>query len=194
MGDTSSKLIAGELEFPNIKLKEHMVKQQKRAHRTNSHQLDINSAGLQTLIFQARMESASDSQSPPRFIGQNGRSPIPTTHNTKHLLPDGTCSRKIKRSKKDSEVQTVKPSLIVVRKLTRGKGVSNRQITVPPQQLYVPMPFVEDDEISVRHPSVPASQHDVAASGPDIGDERTSIQPVEPMNDISEVAMDNPQG
>lgn len=190
MGDTSSKLIAGELEFPNIKLKRHMVKQQERANQTNSHQLDTNSAGLE--LFQTRMESASDSQSPPRFIGQNGRSPIPTTHNTKRLLPDGTRSRIVKRSKKDSDVQIVKPSLIVVLKLTRGKGVSNRQITVPPPQPYVPMPLVEDGEISVRHPSVPASQRDAAVTGPDIEDERTSVQPVEPMNDISEVAMDNP--
>lgn len=194
MGKTPSKLIAGELEFPNTKLKEHMAKQHERINRTNSHQLDTNTAELETLPFQARKESASDSQSPPRFTGQNRRSPIPTTQNTKRLLPDDTSRRKAKRSKKDSDVQTVKPSLIVVLKLTRGKGVSNRQTTMPPQQPYVPVPFVEDDEISVRYPSLPASHPDVIASGPEIGVGQTSVQPVEPMNDISEVATDNPHG
>lgn len=194
MGKTPSKLIAGELEFPNTKLEEHMAKQQERINRTNSHQPDTNTAELETLPFQARMESASDSQSPPRFTGQNVRSPIPTTQNTKRLLPDDASRRKAKRSKKDSDVQTVKPSLIIVLKLTRGKGVSNRQTTMPPQQPYVPVPFVEDDEISVRHPSVPVSQPDVIASDPEIGVEQTSVQPVEPMNDISEVATDNPYG
>lgn len=191
MGKTPSKLIAGELEFPNIKLKEHMAKQQERTNRTNSRQLDTNSAGLETLPFQARMESASDSQSPPRFVDQNRRSPILTTHNTKRLLPDDARRRIAKKSKKDSDVQTVRPSLIVVLKLTRGKGVSNRQTTMPPQQSCIPIPFAEDDEISIKHPSVPASHPDVVASDPEIGVEQTSVQSVEPMNDISEVVMDN---
>ncbi|GAB7323901.1 hypothetical protein MBLNU13_g07330t2 [Cladosporium sp. NU13] len=201
MGATPTKLIEAELEFPNIKLKEHM-KQRERTNRTDSYQLDANSAGIETLPFQARMENPSvyrASQSPPTLLGQNERSFTPTTRNIKRPLPGDPRSRRVKRSKNGSDVQTTKPTLIVVLKLTRGKGAANRPTTMPPeppQQPHVPISFIEVDEIFVRHPSVPPGRHDAVASDAEIRDERTSIQHLvldqDSMNDISEVAMDGP--
>ena len=197
MGATPTKLLEAELEFPNFELEGYMMEQHRRMNRTDSNQLDTNSGRLELLPSQARMGNQSvyeTSQSPPRRLGQNERSPIPTTQNIKRPLPGDAPSRKTKRNKRHPDVHVIKPSLVVVLKLTRGKGVSNRPTTMPPQQPRVLIPSVEADEISLRHSSVPVSRHNVVASDAEIGDERTSIQPIvshqDPTNDISEVAMD----
>jgi len=197
MGNTPTKLVEAELGPRNTKLKRLMTEQRGRTNRTESHQLDRNSAGLESRPSQARMESSSayrTSQSPPRCMGQNERSLTPTAQNIKRPLPDSTGGRQSKRSKKDPDIQTANPTLVVALKLTRGKGVTDRPTTMSPRQSHVPMPSVEADEIPVRQPSISARRHDAVVSDPEIEDERASVPSVEtsqdPTNDISEAVMD----
>jgi hypothetical protein len=199
MGDTPSKLLEAEPKFQHPKLNKFM-EQQGRTNRANSHQVDYTFPDFEVTPAGVRMISPSAhgmSQSPPRYMDQSERPLAHTAHNVKRPLDEGTSGRKTKRNKKHTDVQTAKPSLLVVLKLTRGKGVSDRQKTVPPQQPHVLIPSVEADEIAVRHSPVLASRHSTIASDPEIEDEETSIQQgvphQNPLDNISDVAMDAPE-
>jgi hypothetical protein len=199
MGDTPSKLVEADPKFQHRKLKKFM-EQQGRTNRANSHRLDDTLPDFEVTPAGVRMISPSAhgmSQSPPRYMDQSERPLAHSTHNGKRPLEDGTRGRKIKRNKNHPDVQTAKPSLLVVLKLTRGKGISDRPKTVPPQQPRVSIPSVEADEIAVRHSPVLASRHSTTASDPEIGDEGASIQQgvphQNPLDDISDVAMKAPE-
>jgi hypothetical protein len=190
MGDTPSKLVEADPKFQHPKLDKFM-EQQGKTNRANSHRLDYTFPDFEVTPAGVRMISPSThgvSQLPPRYMGPNERPLDHTTHNVKRPLNDGTRGRKTKRNKNHPDVQIAKPSLVVVLKLTQGKGVSDRPKTVPPQQPPALIPSVEADEIAVRHSSVLASRHDVVASDFDIGDERRSIQPLSPDQDPIENA------
>lgn len=182
IGQTSTKLLEAESKLQHSKLNQYMA-QGGGPDGMNLDQLDNSSADFE--ITPAGMRRRGSSvyempQSPPRYMGQNVRPLADTTQNTKRPLSDGKRDRKTKRNKNHSDVQIAKQTLVVVLKLTRGKGVSERPKTVPPQQPHVLTPSVEADEIAVRHSSTLASRCDTVASDLEAGDERGSIQPLVP--------------
>lgn len=196
MGDTPSKLVEAEPRFQHPKLKKFM-EQQGRTNWANSHRIDDTLPDFEVTPAGVRMIPPSAhgmAQSPPRYMGPNERPPSNATHNVKRPLDDGTSGRKTKRNKNHTDVQTAKPSLLVVLKLTRGKGVSDRQKMVQPQQPHVLINSVEADEIAVRHSSILASRCDTVASDLEAGDELESIQPLvldqDPIRDVVEAAVD----
>lgn len=129
MGATPTKLLEAELEFPNFELEGYKMEQHRRMNRTGSNQLDTNSGRLELLPSQARMGNQSvyeTSQSPPRHLGQNERSPIRTTQNIKRPLPGDACSRKTKRNKRHPDV-TRRPA-----SSTGNRCLDLNTITTPP--------------------------------------------------------------
>ncbi|KAM0703497.1 hypothetical protein Q7P35_009436 [Cladosporium inversicolor] len=198
MGQTPTKLLEAESKLQHSKLNQYMA-QRGGPDGMDLDRLDNSSADFEITPAGVRRRNSSVyemPQSPPRYMGQNERPLSLTTQNTKRPLSDDKRDRKAKRNKNHPDVQTAKHTLVVVLKLTRGKGVSERPKTVPPQQPHVLLPSVEADEIAVRHASTLASCCDTVASDTGVGDERTSIPPAIPNQDsrngTSEAAMDAP--
>jgi len=114
---------------------------------------------------------------------------------TKRPLTDGKRGRRTKRNKVSSDVHIAKPTLVVVLKLTRGKGASDRAATMPPRQSPGPVSSTELDEIHVRRSTTLPSREDVVADDPETGGERTFTRPLVPdpgaAHGFSEVAMED---
>lgn len=111
----------------------------------------------------------------------------PLAH-TKRPLTDGKRGRRTKRNKVSSDVHIAKPTLVVVLKLTRGKGASDRAATMPPRQSPGPVSSTELDEIHVRRSTILPSREDIVADDPETGGERTALRknPMSMANDARE--------
>ena len=184
MGDTPSKLAKAGLYQP--------VEQQRKSDQPVCNRLGDNFTvdELDSPRVSIRSSSAYEpSQSPPGYIGRDDQPLSHIPQSTKRALSDQARGRKSKKNKISSNVHTVKPTLLVVLKLTRGKNATDRATTMAPR-----VPSTEVNENPVGHAATRRRCSDDVATDYETRDEQHHIQPTmpnqDPANNDSEAATD----